>query len=275
MSTSTRPRRLPLPEIGTRFGQRVVASHLPRDRNTVSVLMRCDCGREGPARLRELLAGRYPCCLPCSKKPDRSALPPLGSKLGERTITAYDFSDPKRIRVLVQCKCGHIGGEVLSYLLQGKYPTCISCSKGQPGHSRHPLYDTWKRMWSRTTNPNDPEYPRYGARGITVCEEWRDFQTFLRDMGPRPEGKPRSWTVERLDNEKGYSKSNCGWRTMRDQSNNTRRNRLLTWNGETLNVTQWAEKLGFPAGTLFCRLHDGWDVERTLTTPRRVWPGRR
>lgn len=194
----------------------------------------------------------------------RTPLSAIGTRYGSRTVTGYDSRDPKRVRVTLRCDCGHVGGGVLSYLKRGLNQQCLSCSKRQTGHSSHPLYDVWKRMWSRTSNPKDPEFPRYGARGITVSEEWRDFEQFLADMGPRPtDGR---WTVERLENDQGYSKDNCEWRTMLDQSNNTRRNRRLTFNGETLTVAQWSRRLGFVGSTLYQRLDSGLDVERALTT---------
>lgn len=73
--------------------------------------------------------------------------------------------------------------------------------------TQHPLYITWEGIRSRCNNPRRPDYMNYGGRGITVCKEWDDFWTFVRDMGPRPPG----YQIDRIDNELGYSKSNCRW----------------------------------------------------------------
>jgi hypothetical protein len=135
--------------------------------------------------------------------------------------------------------------------------------------SKTVLYERWKSMISRTTLPSNESYHHYGGRGIKVCERWRDFRNFAEDMGPTfsPELE-----LERIDNNLGYSKENCAWKTRKQQQRNKSSNHLVTWHGCTQTVQDWAEMLGLLPNTLIMRLRRGWSVERALTTGARSMP---
>lgn len=117
----------------------------------------------------------------------------------------------------------------------------------------------------RCLNPGNRDYPYYGGRGITVCKRWLDsFDNFLADMGVRPPGM----TLERKENSKGYSKSNCVWATRAGQGANTRGNKNITYQGITDTVAGWERRKGFKAGTIKARLNLlGYTVEEALTKP--------
>lgn len=106
-------------------------------------------------------------------------------------------------------------------------------------------------MRSRCLNPSNASYQHYGARGITVCASWvNDYDQFFVDMGEAPEGR----SLERKDNDAGYSPENCIWASLKDQLNNQRRNVRVTHVGRTQTISQWAEELGIPYDTLLARI---------------------
>lgn len=130
------------------------------------------------------------------------------------------------------------------------------------GHGTR-AYGVWCSMRSRCNNPNSHAYADYGARGITVAANWSRFSGFIADMGhPAP-----GMTLERTDNDKGYSKENCIWATRAVQSLNKRSNVLLTIDGETLPLSVWAERVGLKYATVHQRLVKGWTPEDAVKTP--------
>jgi hypothetical protein len=123
------------------------------------------------------------------------------------------------------------------------------------------LYDSWKGMRARCSNPSHISYKNYGGRGISVCNEWQDFENFYADMGDRPEGA----TLERIDNDKGYSKDNCKWASWSENNRNRRSIRIVELDGVSKSVVEWAEVTGLKIQTICSRLNKGWTAERTLT----------
>ncbi len=134
------------------------------------------------------------------------------------------------------------------------------------GRRHTPEYESWASMIQRCTNPNNPSYPRWGGRGITVCRRWRQsFAAFDADMGPRPSLKH---SIDRVDNHGNYTPKNCRWATPHEQSRNTSRNLILVLHGRAQILSDWARELNIGQSTLWRRLNiHGWSVERTLTTP--------
>jgi hypothetical protein len=136
---------------------------------------------------------------------------------------------------------------------------------GKPTHSR--TYRIWSGIVQRCANPRCKAYPNYGGRGITLCDRWRrDFRAFLADMGEAPEGL----TIERVDNDLGYLKSNCTWVSLQDQQRNRRSNRPITAFGRTRLLSDWADEVGIKRVVITYRLGAGWPAERALT-----WPSKR
>lgn len=131
------------------------------------------------------------------------------------------------------------------------------------------VYRIWGGMVNRCTNRNNRSYPRYGGRGIKVCDAWLVFENFLADMG---EPDSDAHQLEREDNTAGYCKQNCRWATSKEQANNRRSSRLIEYKGRTQTASAWAEELGMKPSTILMRLNScGWSVEKTLETPVREW----
>lgn len=131
------------------------------------------------------------------------------------------------------------------------------------GMSRTQEYTIWIGMKVRCYNPKAINFHEYGGRGIIVCDEWRDdFSAFLRDVGPRP---GRGYSIDRIDNDGNYEPGNVRWVTMRQQSNNTRRNVRLTHDGKTLTFAQWARELGINVNTIKKRYYDCRPIEEVLS----------
>lgn len=129
-----------------------------------------------------------------------------------------------------------------------------------------PLYKVWINMKSRCFNANVPKFKNHGGRGIDLCAEWLDYLPF-HNWAVR-NGYRSGLTIERIDNDGHYCPENCRWATYAEQNINKRVNRILTFNGESLTVSQWAKRLKMKYTTLKCRINDyGWSTERALSVP--------
>lgn len=126
----------------------------------------------------------------------------------------------------------------------------------------NPLYRTWHNINMRCRNNNVPCYKNYGGRGITVCESWRNFENFYKDMF---DGYKPGLFIDRIDNEEGYSPENCRWVTIKESNRNTRRTRYIEWNGQKRAVTEWAELLGVKSSTFRQRYYVyKWPLKRLM-----------
>ena len=135
-----------------------------------------------------------------------------------------------------------------------------------------PMYRMWDAIMQRCFNPNNPAYVNYGARGITCVPSWRDYTAFAADIRAEIGEKPAAHlSIDRIDNSGPYGPGNVRWATRKEQLNNTRRTRMVTYQGETLPLDTWAERLGVSRHLLYIRLYqDGWSVEQAFTEPRKA-----
>lgn len=175
----------------------------------------------------------------------------------------------KHTRWFCQCDCGNESIASTSDLRTGNTTSCgcyhlerlrddrLKHGGSSRGiHGRQPngqarrdvLYTTWCAIKRRCGNPKDPKYPRYGGRGIVVCERWADsFENFRDDMGPRP----KSHSIERVDNDGPYSPENCIWASQKTQANNKSTNIMLEHEGRTICASDYAKLMGVSSKRLY------------------------
>lgn len=200
----------------------------------------------------------------------------IGKKYGRLTVRGIDHcvTDSKgwkRYYLACDCECGN-GKVVLAYsLTQGLTKSCGCLQKEvcksnfiTHGLSNSRIYHIWRDLHRRCENPKRKSYRLYGARGITVCEEWSGEKGFkhFKEWSDK-HGYTDDLTIDRIDNNKGYSPDNCRWVDYKTQANNLRVNRWIEYNGVRHTVAQWADITGIPYGTLRRRFED-WPVEEAL-----------
>lgn len=128
------------------------------------------------------------------------------------------------------------------------------------------LYRIWLGMRNRCSDPKHPHYKDYGGRGIEVCDEWkRDSKAFF-DWSLQ-NGYADELTLDRVNANGNYCPENCRWATMKEQHNNKRNNIMLTFNGKTQTLSEWADETGINYHKLLMRHIRGWSAERALTKP--------
>lgn len=195
----------------------------------------------------------------------------VGKKFNRLTVLSlYEITDQRRAMWLCKCDCGEATIVRGDGLKSGSTKSCGCYNRGRimtHGMKGTQEYKAWQSMRQRCENPKDSNYKDYGARGIKVCRQWKDFSVFIRDMGLKPSP---SYTLDRVDNDSGYFKTNCRWATCQEQSNNRRRTVFMQCHGETLPLAEWSRKTGVPYGVLWQRYTKlNWSPINTLYVPVR------
>lgn len=198
-----------------------------------------------------------------------------GQKFNRLTVIGFSHKTEKN-RVYWKCKCD-CGKEIVvraDNLRNGHAKSC-GCYKldqilENPPHYKHGqvrtrLYRIWCEMYTRCYNSHNPNYSRYGGRGISICDEWQDFANFY--SWAMANGYQESLSIDRINNDGNYEPSNCRWATKKEQANNTSRNRIYYIDGEHLNIRQISEKYSIDYQRLWDRLRKGWDIDRAAKTP--------
>lgn len=189
-----------------------------------------------------------------------------GQKFGKWTVLgATDERKHGQVTWHCRCECGNEKVLVGRVLTLGKSKSC-GCYREEVktthGMYQTPIHRVWSNMIQRCHNSENTQYHNYGAIGIKVCDRWRNsFEAFYQDVGDVPF---KGAQLDRVNNDLGYSPNNVRWVTREENLNNTRRNRLVEYDGETLTLMQWHRKTGIPYATLRQRLNSGWKPSRIL-----------
>ena len=170
-----------------------------------------------------------------------------------------------------KCDCGNETTVLTQQLTHGLTKSCGCYQKERASETfkRHGMYGTrlyriWSNMIQRCSNPKNNAYLMYGAKGVSVCAEWKVFNAFCQ--WAMSNGYDDGLSIDRIDNSKGYSPDNCRWATSQEQTDNRVCVRYVFFNGKTQTLKKWAEETGIPYDRLSWRIRNGWPIEKALTT---------
>lgn len=169
----------------------------------------------------------------------------------------------------VRCECGKTSIKIASQVRTGKTKSCGCLAKAgnnaTHGLRKHPLYPTWCNMKARCDKKNHPSYKNYGGRGISYDSRWLSFENFLEDVGERPfEGA----SLDRVDNDGAYCRTNVRWANRETQRKNSRQITPVTIKGEARLITEWCSFYNISIGSVHRRMKKGESVDSALTRPK-------
>jgi hypothetical protein len=207
----------------------------------------------------------------------------IGQKFGRLTVMsrAPATAGNRGARWNCECECGNTTISRSDAIKNGRASSCgclgreasgkrIAAINTTHGMAGSPIYRIWASMLNRCKNENEPCFPNYGGRGISVASDWEVFENFYADMGDRPEGM----TLERIDVDGDYSKDNCVWADRKQQANNKRNNHVIVHKGESKTLSQWAEYYAIPMWKLHQRLvRDGLSFSEAIINDDRRFKG--
>lgn len=195
-----------------------------------------------------------------------------GKRFGKLVVQKFVGIEKRRAIFQCKCDCGNKKNIVGQLLSNGHTRSCgclavNNTDQTTHGLSKTPLYNVWCGIKYRCYNEKSQHYHNYGGRGIKMCDEWlHDFQAFY-DWAIA-NGYKDGLTIDRIDVNGDYEPSNCRWVDMKTQNNNRGNNHLITYNGKTQTLAQWANEKHIKQSTLCMRLNKyHWSVDRALNTP--------
>jgi hypothetical protein len=198
---------------------------------------------------------------------------PIGQKYGKWKVIKRAGKQGKQPTWLCVCECGN-EGIVPSYNLKAGRSTNCGCVRKETlrkmntthDHSGSRIHNIWMGMKFRCYNTSGMNYKDYGGRGIEMCEEWKEEFTSFYEWSIE-NGYNDDLTIDRKNNDLGYTPSNCHWTDRKKQANNQRKNHYIKYMGEVKTLAEWCEQLNLNYSTIKRRIYRGWDVEKAFSTP--------
>ena len=261
--------------INKRYGHLVVIGET-QNSNVHSFDFRCDCGNIVSFPPYRVFTTGQKSCGKCKLTRKQTLKVDLSEYIGKRNnkLTVVGLcqkkDSDKHYYLDCLCDCGNHTKATFYQFKSGAKKSCGCLLKNSPnrkdGRSNHELYGLWFQMISRCENPSHHKYKDYGKRGISVCEEWHNFWTFVR-WSDSIGGRPKGFTIDRINVNGNYEPSNCRWADSKTQSLNKRKNRIITCNGISKPLHAWAIEAGLNDQTIAGRIDSGWEIEKALTLP--------
>ena len=220
----------------------------------------CECGNTKKVVSSNLLNGGTKSC-GCLRFIDLT-----GRRYGKLFVKEKLEERGKNGQIVYLCVCDCGSGKnplVLSSSLTLNIVRSCGCLNKEivttHNSSYKPIYFTWTGIKTRCLNEKSPDYPRYGGRGIKICDRWlNSFENFYEDMGDKPGPE---YSLDRINSDGDYEKDNCRWATMIEQQNNRRNTLFITYKDKKYSISNLAREKGIEYATLRYRIENGWSVE--------------
>lgn len=203
-------------------------------------------------------------------------MPPLkdltGQRFGRLVVLYRGENSGKHPYWVCRCDCGNEKSVASTKLVSGNTKSCgcYAVDRAKTLNKTHGMTHTrlfriWLGMKERCYRTTAINFPNYGGRGITICDDWlHDFQVF-HDWA-MANGYTDDCSIDRIDGAGNYEPANCRWATRKEQNRNRRNSAYLTYGGETHTITEWAEITGIKYNTILHRIKSGWTTEQILKT---------
>ncbi len=198
-----------------------------------------------------------------------------GNVYGQLQVLSQAVSVDGKAAWFCKCTCGAVHVATGDALRTGKVKSCGCYRRSGEFKKTHghgsakrgvsPTYKSWQEMRARCSNPQHTSYPNYGGRGISVDSRWQQFEQFLQDMGVRPEGM----SLDRCNNERGYSKDNCKWSDRYEQNSNRRNVQMVEHLGKTQSLAAWCRELHIPYPRTYARYVTKQESFESAIAPKR------